>query len=94
MTEPELNKLLADWARLLAYVRMGEGLELLPHEPRIVRAVPDPCRAAHARWLLGNLSDDGLRSMRELHPEMVVSSSANGHRYSRAVLCKLAGKPV
>jgi hypothetical protein len=92
MTREQLNALLADWHRVVAAAANPHILPGLPQEPTVLRAVPDPCRAFQARWILGNCSDEMLRTLRDSNPTIVVWRSGRSIRYSRMEVCRLAGK--
>jgi hypothetical protein len=92
MTRDQLNALLADWHRLVAAAADPRVLPELPQEPSVLRALPDPCRAFQARWILGNCSDEMLAVLRENNPLIVVFRSGRSIRYSRVEVCRLARK--
>jgi len=89
MTKPDLDKLLADWTRLVAAVRDPAVLPLLPKARAVLEALPDPCEPFQARWVLG-CEVDLLRAMREANPELVAFRKGNTIRYCRAELYKKA----
>jgi len=92
MTKEQLNTLLSDWHRLVAAAADPRVLPGLPQEPIVLRAVPDPCRAFQARWILGNCSDELLVILRQSNPLIVVYRAGRSIRYSRKEVCRLAGK--
>lgn len=97
MTPTQLKERLQDWGWVRAAVADRDRLALLPQCETTILALPSPCQPFQARWLLGGCSDETLRTLRGLHPEIVAhrngrKGSGRRHAYDKAQLCRLIGR--
>ncbi len=93
MTPAEIKERLNDWGWLRAAVQDRNRLALLPQCEAAILALPSPCQPFQARWLLA-CTDEVLKTMREMYPEIVAGRRGGGvgYLYVKRELCRRIGR--